>query len=272
MIGKRIFDITNTVVNKKNTTAVVGIEYVFGKIYVLTTHSGDGETKQPCVLHIYDPISHQYDKKVIKTKTGKTKIAVHANSISHLCHDYFAIVTRNGKGKGYSQVIVIDAKSGKIINKYEYSSMIATVSGDAQENYITVNGGNAIKYRRVYYEGNQVKQMCNDVYLVDHELPEDSFGNDIYKKGFTVITTKTESDLLINWLTFYGINSIRNVITPYSKKIVMPPLSNYTKFEVEGVCKSQYDNMLYIAVNGVHNGTEQDDAVWSYDVNEEVWR
>ena len=230
-------------VNGLKCTAVVGMVVVNDVIYVLTTHSDNGR-KQPCVLH---KIGKTY--KTIVVNDGKG-IAVHANSLAYEDHIFY-VVTRNGAGEKYNQVIGFDS-NGVIKKKHKYmhpKSKIATLSIDKGRWFISVNGGNKVRCREVIPGENLTDAEGFDRFLL-FDTPDDAVGNDITIKDGIIYATKT--DMRGGWILSYDMNYIR-----HRKWFIMAP--SWDKFEVEG-CFPTEDGML-ICVNGVIDG-KQDDGVW----------
>lgn len=258
---KRLATIPSIKVGNKNCSATVGIEYVGDSVYVLSTHSGDGVSKQPCVLHKYQYLltddKTNIEHNVLYTATGKTSIAVHANSLCYLFNGLFMIATRNGKGDGYNQILVVN-KSGRVLNKFQYSSMIATISGPSYsfEFYITVNGGTAVKYRQFATDGSKVVQTASDTIL---NFPdENETGNDICMIENKIYATKFNKETWTNHIYVFEYTKQRTILTPKDVYTITCP-KGYTKFEVEGVSYSPRG--LLIVTNGVlEDGTQSDEV------------
>lgn len=246
---QKIATIKPITVDGKKCTAVVGMVVVNKDIYVLTTHSQDG-SKQPCVLHKFYN-NGSYKQSVIKTETGKTNIAVHANSLTYQDHVFY-MATRNGAGETYNQIIGFKS-DGSVVKKIKYlhpKSKIATVNIYKGRWYITVNGGNHVKFRQVSLSGDKLTDV--DERILDFYSPTDAVGNDITIADDTIYATKTYADMITNEINTFDLKTLRN-----DRKFVLK--DGYSKFEVEGCYPT--DSGLLICVNGVVSG-KQDDGVW----------
>lgn len=226
-------------------TAICGMVIVDGSAYVLASKKADG--KRPCMLYKIRLSDGKQKNILINSGNG---LGVHPNSIAYKDH-LFYIVTRNGAGKNYNQVIAVNS-SGEVEQKYKYDhakSKIATIAyADSGMWYITVNGGKKVKCREVELKGGWIR----DKWEITLNYPTDDIGNDIFANSRYIYGTKVYQDMLGGYIGIFR----RNGYTEKYRLIKSP--DGYTKFEVEGFFISGGE---YIVVNGVKNG-KQTDGIW----------
>ena len=227
-------------------TAICGF-ICYDKIaYVLATKNGEG--KKPCMIYKIR-LKDGKQMESILIADGKN-IAVHANSITYY-GGLFYIVTRNGAGKNYNQVLAVD-KTGKIKKKYKYDhakSKIATIAYDfAGKWYITVNGGEKVKCREVELKDGWIRDKRE---IILH-YPTDDIGNDIFATYNEIYGSKVYESMLGGYVAGFD----KNGKWIEGDRIELP--KGYTKFEIEGYCSWVNE---YIVVNGVKNG-KQADGIW----------
>ena len=244
-------------VQNKTCSAIAGMCIVNNDIYVLASKSGDGVTKQPCVLHKYfnylDTDNGVYDYSVIRTAKGSKSIAVHANSITYSNH-LFYIVTRNGRNENQIMVLTSD---GIIQKKYKYTkSMIATINHfEVNKFLISVNGGLSIKYRLVEI-GDTIKDLGIEFRClipdVDYGTGNDSYYDKKDKRLYiTKFKNKTENKIFV-----YDLKNIVNGKNYNSEKEIY--VKSEEKFEVEGI--GLY-NKIVGCVNATEDGKQADKVV-----------
>ncbi len=270
---KTVIDIQNHTVSGYKCSAMAAMTIVGDNAYCIKSYGKpDWENKFPIVFYeIKNFNSSNPTKKywIIKTASGGTSIAMHANSLTY-ANGIFYIATMNSVGKG-SQIVGFsiagaeNASEIRLTEKYTYNKKIYSINYYGTEaninKYLICVGkneeSNYYRFHKVYMSGSEMKQDSGITFIAAYESGFDN-GNDSYydvvkKRLYTTRFIEPASGMIkINNIYQYdltaGVSGTSSVYEP-ERIMQVSNNSNEVKFEIEGMAIHDTTRKKYVCAN-----------------------
>lgn len=257
-----------------NCTATVALTIVNGDVYYVRTKDNDA-VKETVILHKLEGYlsggSKKHSAVAIKTSSGTTAIAKHANSLTYH-NGVFYLATRNGKKKTDYQVMAF-GEDGIIKNKYSYSGgeEIETIDYfDTKNNtprFLVSLGHSTEHDGKVKFKVVKMSNSTNEIVDSKDKItfyarcPYDSFdaGNDCYyncstKKLYVTRIATAEKPLKKSVVLEYDLTELSGKTYDADLAFIDERNTNTEyKYEIEGI--AMYNNYTYICANATAKDT-----------------